>query len=461
VEDPDALGFGSLRDQLAFVLGSPRRHKLLALTSFVSVAALAAVVVWAMPHSYEVQASILAQRNPVMGTLTNPGMNREWDAPARAAREVVIRRENLIALSRNVHLLERYLATRAPAIRARDWVVERVTRRPPDEARLLEDLLDTLAEKLWVVASPEGLVTIGLVWSDRELAYQIVQAAVQTFLDERHASEIKAVGETIAILQVHDATVQRDVAQTVDRVDAQERALGIRSLPPVRLPRPSAAVPDEEATRLETRLAARRRALSDLEAFRQQRLADLQAQLVREQTVYAPSHPTLMSTLQAVESFSKPSPQMLALRAEADELERQLAARGGAAAGLATAPELAADATLRLHEGADPRLEPERRRLDDLLRQHANLLERIEAARVEMDTAQAAFKYRYSVVAPPLLPQKAVRPYELLAIVGGLLGGLAMAFFASAAADLRSGRVLEPWQLERTLLLPVIGELPR
>ena len=152
---------------------------------------------------------------------------------------------------------------------------------------------------------------------------------------------------------------------------------------------------------------------------------------------------------------------MLALRAEADELERQLAARGGAAAGLATAPELAADATLRLREGADPRLEPERRRLDDLLRQHANLLERIEAARVEMDTAQAAFKYRYSVVAPPLLPQKAVRPYELLAIVGGLLGGLAMAFFASAAADLRSGRVLEPWQLERTLLLPVIGELPR
>ncbi len=473
-DDPDGLGLPSLLDGLRFVPRAVGRHRALALGAFLAMTALAVLIVRIIPHQYQVEASVLAQRSPEMAAVSNPNLNRDWDTPTRAAREVVVRRENLVALVERTHLVERYLANRAPAIRARDWLVERLSGKPRDRARLEDGLVDTLAERLWISATPEGAVTITFQWPDREVARQIVQEALQTFLDERYASEIKTIGEATAVLRAHDAGLQQEIAATLDRVEQKELALGLRARRPGLAPGPVASPPhdpppDEERARLESLLAARRRAIADLEAFRQQRLVELETQLARERTIYAPHHPTLMGTIQAVESLSSPSPQIGALRKEAEALERQLAARGrlpgaSAAAGAdlaAAMPPTLDDVRLRLRETDDPRLAYERRRLDDLLRQHAGLVERIDAASVEMDTARAAFKYRYSVIAPPRLPRDPIRPYELLAALGGVLGGLALACFAAVAADLAGGRVVERWQVERTLALPVIGELPR
>jgi uncharacterized protein involved in exopolysaccharide biosynthesis len=452
------------------VLRAPARHPLLSTTVFLAVAGLAIAVAQVIPHRYEVQATLLAQRIPVLGAVSNPTMNREWDAPARAAREAVMRRSNLVALADRTHLVERYLAARAPAVRARDWLVQRITRRPRDLARLKDDLIDTLGERLWVLVSPEGNVTIGFVWPDREFAAQLVQQALQGFLDERYASEIKAIGEAIAILQTHDVHVQGEISAALGRIEAREKALG-GSVEVSRPERPRAvaarprAAPDEERTRLEGLLAARRRALADLEAVRQQRLAELQVELARERATYAPNHPALITTAHAVENLGEPSPEVLALRTEAEDLERKLAVRGGSpgdfAASAAAVQSDAADVRVRLREVSDPRLDYERRSLEDLVRQHASLLERIDAAAVEAETARAAFKYRYSVVSPPLLPKHPLRPYGFLGVMGGLVGGLAMAFLAAAGADLAGGRVVERWQLERGIGIVVLGELPR
>jgi hypothetical protein len=459
--DDDALGLAPLREYLVFALRAPLRHRVLALVAFVAVAALVVAVVLVIPHRYQARASVLALRTSVAGTLANPTLNRDWDAATRAARQVVVRREHLAALAKDVHLLERYLAGRAPAVRARDWLVERVTRRPRDRVRLFEDLVDTVADRLWITASPEGEVVITFEWTDREVARDVVQAAVQTFLDERYAAEIEAVGETVTILKGHDARAQRAIEETLAAVEAKQKALGIRPLPP--LPRARPPAPDEDVAKLQARLATRRRALADLESFRDQRVAELQVQLTRERAVYAEAHPTLIATRNALQLLSQPSPQVTALRAETTELERQLTALGGAtddATILKTGAETAlAEARLRLLFTDDPRLAFERRRLEDLLRQRSNLVDRLDAATLEMETARAAFKYRYGVVAPPLVPKRPARPYGLLAVVGALLGGVSMALFASVAADLRAGRVIERWQLERALRLPVLGEV--
>lgn len=470
--DDTESGLGSLADWAGFVLRAPGRHRALTALTFLAIATLAPLAVSLIPHRYEVQATVLAQRSPVMGVVSNPSMNREWDVPARAARETVMRRSNLSALADRTRLVERYLASRAPAVRARDWLVARITRKPRDLSRLREDLIDTLAARMWVVASPEGNVTIGFTWPEREYATQLVQAALQGFLDERYASEIKSIGEAQAILLSHDARVQREIAATLDRIEARERALG--GVAEVRRPagdeRPVAArlrapAPDEERTRLEGLLAARRRALADLETLRQQRLAELQVQLARERAIYAPTHPALIGTEQAVENFAQPSAEVNALRAEAEDLERQLAARPGIstdfAASAAAVQSDAAQVRVRLRDVTDARLDYDRRRLEDLVRQHANLLDRVDAASVEAETARAGFKYRYSVISPPMLPKHAMKPYELLAIAGGLLGGVAMALLAAVALDVAGGRVLERWQLEDGLGLPVLGELPR
>jgi len=460
-------GLPSLLELLRFPTRAARRHPVIATASFLAVAALSLGVAWAIPHQYQVEAVVLAQRSAEMAAVSNPNVNRDWEAPTRAAREVVIRRDNLVALAQRTHLADRYLANRAPAVRARDWLVERLTRKPRDRARLEEGLVDTLAERLWIASTPEGAISITFQWPDRELAQQIVQEALQTFLDERYASEIKSIGEASAVLRAHGATLQQEISATLDGIEQKELALGIRGrrvVPTVAAASPRDPAPDEGRPRLEALLAARRRAISDLEAFRQQRLVELETQLARERTIYAPNHPVLMSTIRAVESLSSPSPQIAGLRGEAEALERQLASlprAAGAAADLPAAAQAAADVRLRLRDVDDPRLDYERRRLDDLLRQHAALQERLDAATVEMDTARAAFKYRYSVVTPPRLPRYPIRPYELIAAAGGLLGGIAVALFAAAAADVLGGTVVERWQVERTLALPVIGEVPR
>ncbi len=89
------------------------------------------------------------------------------------------------------------------------------------------------------------------------------------------------------------------------------------------------------------------------------------------------------------------------------------------------------------------------------------LLDRIDSARIELDTARAAFKYRYAVLRPPILPSAPAKPKLPLLAIGALLAAAGLSVIAAVLADLRSGRLLETWQVERLLGLPVLGEMPR
>jgi hypothetical protein len=229
---------------------------------------------------------------------------------------------------------------------------------------------------------------------------------------------------------------------------------------------PAAPVaPDLDLARLQSDLAARRRAIGDLEQYRQQRINDLNAELAKEQAVYTPDHPVVQSTQRMLDGLATPSEQVEALRVETDKLEQQILAHGGrvpaaGSAGGAGKRDEIEEAWERL-EGGDPRLEFDRKQLSYLLKEYADLHSRVDSARLEMETAESEFQHRYSVIQPPELPRGAMKPYGLLFTVGGLLGGLGLAFFLSTAADIRQGRVLEKWQLEHDLQLPVLAVVRR
>lgn len=462
--EDDGDVFGPLARAAVLVLHAPRRHRALAAGVTAAGVVLGLVAAIVLPVKYEVRATILAQRAGLIGTLSNPGVNREWDAPTRAAREVVTSHDNLVALSRQTDFAARYLETRAPIVRARDWVKANVFRIRRTDARLQDDLVSALQDRLQVFVTPEGTVTIAFTWSDPDIAYQIVDAAVQSFLETRNASEIGGMGEAITILETHDAGVQRAIAGAIAQLDEKERALRIRTV--VRRPAaPAAQAPvSDELVRLQGLLAAKQRALADVEDFRARRTSELQGELAQELATLAPAHPTVQSTRRALAALDAPSPQVAQLKAEIAQLQQDVAKHGGNPAAPAVAPALArdlAEARARVAEDLDPRLEYEREQLASLLRRHANLLDRIESARIELDTAQAAFQQRYRVIAPPKRPRGPLKPYRLLYFLVGAVLGVAGGLGAATLADVKAGRVVERWQVEESLDLPVLIEIRR
>jgi uncharacterized protein involved in exopolysaccharide biosynthesis len=460
-EEPGDV-FGPVASYLLFTLRAPLRNKGLAAAVLVSCVVAGALLAWALPQKYQVEATILVQRSPLLSALASRDP-ADGPNPTRAAREIVIRRDNLVALCKQTDFPRLYLATRSPAARMRDGIFETVLRRPRTEADLLDALVSSLRTRLTVWVSSEGAVTIGFVWSDPEIAYRVVEAAVQNFIQARSETEIGALGEAVSLLEGNDTRLQKEIAAAIQELDDKEQALQHRTPAPVRpavVHRPA----DEELERLRERLAARRRTVADLEELRQKRLADLQAQLAQLLTVYGPEHPTVIATRRTIETLSAPSAQVTDLKAEIAQLAPKVQERErGAPPEKGLAPEIdgVALARARLLERTDRRLEFERRQVESLLRRHSALAERIEAARLELHAARTSFAEGYPVITPARLPNGPLKPYRLLYAVAGVVAGLLLACVASAARDLWRGVIFEPWQIERELKLPIVTRLRR
>jgi len=105
----------------------------------------------------------------------------------------------------------------------------------------------------------------------------------------------------------------------------------------------------------------------------------------------------------------------------------------------------------RVESSEDPLLEYARTQLRLSVLQYAGLRERINAARIDLDTTQAGFKYNYSVLQTPEVPRGPIKPKSQLVIAAAFIAGLVLAVFATSAADLRSGLMLETWQLENAI----------
>ena len=107
----------------------------------------------------------------------------------------------------------------------------------------------------------------------------------------------------------------------------------------------------------------------------------------------------------------------------------------------------------------DPAITVARSQLAMATSRYQDILMRIDAARIELDTARAAFKYRYTVVSPAQTPRNPIAPNVPLIVMAGLLAGLVFAFLTSTLLDLRRGRVVEGWQIEKRLKIPLLAQV--
>ncbi|MGZ6072120.1 MAG: chain-length determining protein, partial [Myxococcaceae bacterium] len=110
-------------------------------------------------------------------------------------------------------------------------------------------------------------------------------------------------------------------------------------------------------------------------------------------------------------------------------------------------------------EAEDPDIDYAKSQVRHAITRYNGLLDKVEAARLEQDSAQAAFKYRYTVIKPAQKPRGPIKPRPALLIPASVVAGLLLGIIATALIDLWSRKLLEPWQVEHALGIPLLGEV--
>ena len=465
-EDFELIDFEQVRNWLRFVLHALVRRKFLALGVAGATLGVVVAALVSMPRTYRIEAQLLAQRNTVMSALGNPrrAIPLEADTPTRAASETVLRRDNLLLLMKQTDLLNRWEQSRSWLARTKDLIMNRVA--PLSEEERVNAMIGFLERRL-TVTTAVSTVTISLDWPDPQLGYQMVDAAVQNFMEQRHAAEVATIAETITILEGHAKNLHDAIESSIEDLQHAKASGSPRNLDsslPILRRDPAAEAMKAEAAEVKVRLEAKRRAINGLDEFRRRRLSELQAELMQQRAVYADAHPSIAMLLQRIAALQEDSPQLVELRSEEYELMRDYDRVAHRAENGAPSAPRSTETAMRRRPGEaadDIRADYARTRLRFAMEKYDNLMERIDSARIELDTAGAAFKYRYSVLRPPTVPRNPVKPNVPMVLAGAMLVALALGTLAAALADLRSGRVLELWQVERNLGLEVLGQVPR
>jgi len=490
------IDVGELMDYAGFVFRAVGRHRLLAVSTLVSVLLVSGAALYYFPRSYRVQAQLLAQRNDVMASLVNPGraIPRDAESPTRAAAETVLRRDNLLNLARETNLLLEWERTRAPVLKLKDRVTAVIV-GPLTEEEKLDGLIGLLEKRLTVVSATEGTVTFDVVWPDADVAFNLVNGAVQSFLQARQSAEIAAITDSISILERSAIPLQAEVDRTLAELDAKRAERSRRS---VAGRRAAASTPSStsapqtvpvgpsqqtltELTRLREDIERTQREMAAEEESRRQQLSQAEARLNAALTIYTDSHPSIPGLRQNVAALSAPSPELRGLRAQAQALHdqynallqrqsAQTAPRGGPSTAGSPATSAAnpdehnaqqpgaSDAvvlaeTLALSDSLDPT----ELRLRVAMTELAALRERTNSARAELATAKAGFKYRFSLIRPPQMPRGPISPKVMPILAAACVAALLLAIAAAIARDLLSDRVVEVWQVSRWIGIPTLG----
>jgi hypothetical protein len=491
-EGSSGLNVEQIREIAGFVLRAPRRRPKLVVAVFVVIATLGVLVGMAIPKTYNSQVKLLAQRT-ALHQLTGQNNNVE-DNPTKNVADMIMRRDNLVALAKEANLVQRSSDGKSKILMFKNRLMDKLF-GAPSEADMLTVMVNTLAAKLEVTVTEDSEVVISVNWSDPKLAYDLVTLVQKNFLEARYDSDVAVINDSIQVLQEH---AKSELARVDKELDDYAKIVATRAktsarAAPVAVPaaggrtfvlRPAAGAASAEPVvdpELAKELEEKRTQMRSLEEGRQRTLDNLNQQLSQAQLTLTPMHPTVIGLQQQIAQLQEPSPELAQLRAEVRALMAQIAgAPSVAAAGAAQAPIvriLPPPRTLLIPESAvdagtaidpllvapantdrDGPLQLAQSELELAIRSYEDALMRLDASKVELDITGAAYKHRYTVVTPAELSRAPKKSLGRIVEIASVLGGLLVALLLATGLDMMGGVIFEPWQVRR-LKLDVLGEL--
>mgnify|MGYP000331644443 CR=1 FL=1 len=283
----------------AFAIRAIRVRKgLVALLTCVGLALTVAVGVW-FPRTFTCTT--------VLMTVVNPVLDAERSGnPLTGSESLIMRHENLEALIRETDLVNKFKERRPPLLKLKDGIIEWAFGKL-DHKTMVAVLVGTLESKLFVESKEDNL-TITVNWSDKKTVAELAEATKQGFLKMRHAAEISAFSEKMAILDTHATKLRDEIGGLAEQMNAafDTRAAQVsKATSPVSAPLApgapplvrarTAAVTDEQLPELREKLVTLKQKLAAAEAEHNARVKDERAKLNELKLRYTPSHPQVVT----------------------------------------------------------------------------------------------------------------------------------------------------------------------
>lgn len=441
---------------------------------FAATGAAAAVL---LPRTYAAESRLLAQRNYVMPALAHPrrAVPTGADSPTQSAVEFVLNRPALEGIVRRIDLVGRWDRERPAVLRFKDRVTQRV-RGPITDEDKLDAIVDLLAKRI-SVSVINDTITVKATWSDPRTVVDIVTGAVEAFLEARRKMDVQAIADTHALLSRTAETERANVEAQLAVVAAVARTAAVerprQGAPVVRSTlTPKAPIESRDTDPLDglrSQILDARTEIASGEARHEQQIREAESRLAQSRAVQTDRHPDVLALQRALGRLREEPSALRAARANEAQLVAQYVASGGrldrlstSGAGAANAADADAAVSSSLTDAVLARQaragdeDPDavvyaRSLLKSSVETYQDILTRLANAQIELETAKAAFGYRYAVSDPARLPKKASAPNVPFIVVGALLAGLFAGVVRALFNELRARALLSPSALVRHL----------
>ena len=173
-----------------FALHAIRRHRVVAVLSFVVATTLGGMLLASAPPQYQSSVTILLAGDRSLG-----GVEGVSSSAGRQAESIILRRDSLDTIIDEVGLLDE---VEQPFFgRLRESILPSVQTTAQREEEVRNELRASI-----VVANnePSATIDISVLWPDGDQAAAISEAAYRRFLDERIRLEVEPLREQLSIL---------------------------------------------------------------------------------------------------------------------------------------------------------------------------------------------------------------------------------------------------------------------
>jgi uncharacterized protein involved in exopolysaccharide biosynthesis len=469
-----------IKSYLRFFRRAMRAHRWLMTVVLVIGVSLTVAAFRYLPRTYSCTTILMVDGSQVLEG------NNGAPSGLLAAEGLIMRHTNLETIVRETGLVTKFVQRRPPLLALKDRLIAAVFGEMSEETAIAA-LVGTLETRI-AIKVDNGTLTVTADWTDAQTATDIADAARESYVKTRHQAEMSAFEEKLTILDGHAGRLREEIetlakqarsllAERADsvraaRVAAASSAALVETAPATALPRVRKPVSEDlEGPRVKETLERKRTELAELDRARQARIQEQQSKLEELRLRLTPSHPEVITAQQRLAAVSQEPSEMALLRAEVQSLEGELRQRsvlapgssllGGSARAAGAARALELDTLPREivqlldASNIDPALAAQ---LSSAVTKYGALRDDIRSGKIQFDTAQAAFNFRYKVVVPAEPPRSPIKPKAAVVLGGGFILSLLLALALPLIAELRTGVIVERWQVAM-MNLPVLTDL--